>query len=199
MLRVHCSVQLVVLFAINSLAQIPDSDLTKNILKGAIDFHIHSSPDVVERSVDDLAAAESSAKRGLRAIVLKNHVSSTAARAQTTNSSSTGTIVFGGVVLNHAVGGINSYAVDAMVKMSPDYGRVVWFPTMDAVHHMATFGIKGDGLSVFLNNELSDETIRVLQIIAAKKLVCKRRLLYIQNIRVLLRETLMGRETVKKL
>lgn len=171
MLRVHCSVQLVVLFAINSLAQIPDSDLTKNILKGAIDFHIHSSPDVVERSVDDLGAAESSAKRGLKAIVLKNHVSSTAARAQTTNSSSTGTIVFGGVVLNHAVGGINSYAVDAMVKMSPDYGKVVWFPTMDAVHHMATFGIKGDGLSVFLNNELSDETIRVLQIIAAKKLV----------------------------
>ena len=171
MLKIYCTAQLVVLLAINSLAQVPDSDLTKDILKEAIDFHIHSSPDIVERSVDDLAAAESSAKRGLRAIVLKNHVSSTAARAQTTNALSSGTLVFGGVVLNHAVGGINSYAVDAMVKMSPEYGKVVCFPTMDAVHHMATFGIKGDGLSVFQNNELSDETIRVLQIIAAKKLI----------------------------
>src|SRR5690242_8852645 len=48
---------------------------------GAIDIHAHSDPDVFNRSLDDFELAHIAARKGMRGIVLKNHVAPTAERA----------------------------------------------------------------------------------------------------------------------
>ena len=50
-------------------------------LKGAIDFHVHSSPDSVPRSIDADDLARLAKESGMRGLVLKNHFESTAAIA----------------------------------------------------------------------------------------------------------------------
>ena len=40
--------------------------------------------------------------------------------------------IYGGIVLNRAVGGINPAAVEWMTRMSGARGKVVWLPTFDA-------------------------------------------------------------------
>jgi hypothetical protein len=140
-------------------------------LQGAIDFHVHSAPDVFGRSVTDIEAATLARRTGLRGIVLKNHVTSTADRAAIVREVVPGLEVFGGVVLNMAVGGVNPQAVEWMARMSGRYGKVVWLPTIDADHHLKTFHEPGAGLKVVVDGQLTAQTEAVLKIIAREKLV----------------------------
>src|SRR4051812_5386192 len=48
---------------------------------GAIDMHVHSHPDVFGRSMDDIDVATLARAKGMRGILLKNHVVTTADRA----------------------------------------------------------------------------------------------------------------------
>ena len=73
-------------------------------IEGAIDFHVHSAPDVFGRNVNDLEVARAAARAGMRALVLKNHITTTADRAALVSSEVPGIEVFGGIVLNKAVG-----------------------------------------------------------------------------------------------
>ncbi len=50
-------------------------------LSGFVDMHIHTAPDVRPRLLDDAEAAQQAAHAGLRAVVLKSHVTCTADRA----------------------------------------------------------------------------------------------------------------------
>src|SRR3954462_12331328 len=81
---------------------------------GVIDMHVHSHPDVFGRNMDDIDVAQLAKSRGMRGIVLKNHISETASRAALVMKVVPGIEVFGGVVLNNAVGGINPNAVEWM-------------------------------------------------------------------------------------
>src|SRR4051812_40727043 len=80
--------------------------------QGAIDFHVHSEPDVFGRSMDDIDVAVLASRKGMRGLVLKNHVTMTADRAVLVMKIVPGIEVFGGIVLNNAVGGINPAAVE---------------------------------------------------------------------------------------
>ncbi|MGH6629845.1 MAG: DUF6282 family protein, partial [Burkholderiales bacterium] len=48
---------------------------------GVIDMHVHSHPDVFGRNMDDFDIAHMAKARGMRGILLKNHVTTTADRA----------------------------------------------------------------------------------------------------------------------
>ena len=50
-------------------------------LKGIIDMHIHSAPDIRERKLNDLELMEAAVEREVRAIVIKSHFVPTADRA----------------------------------------------------------------------------------------------------------------------
>lgn len=101
------------------------------MLTGAIDTHIHAAPDVRPRKLSDREVAEQAAQAGMRAIVLKSHVTSTADRAAIAEAAVEHRVrVLGGVVLNRAVGGLNEDAVTATLAMG---GRVVWLPTTSAL------------------------------------------------------------------
>ncbi|MEG5138050.1 DUF6282 family protein [Microcoleus sp. A6-C6] len=146
-------------------------NLHESIVEGAIDFHIHSSPDVIPRRLDDFEVAESAARSHMKAVVLKNHYGSTAARAVLVNKIVPQIQVFGGIVLNHSVGGINPDAVEAMHRIGGKYGKVVWLPTVDSEHHLQVFGKSGIGIKVAENGQVLPETAAVLKIVARNNLV----------------------------
>jgi hypothetical protein len=101
-------------------------------LAGAIDFHAHSAPDVVNRSANSFAVVRDARAAGMRAVVLKNHYAPTAALAQLAQTEVGGIEVYGGVVLNRAAGGLNAEAVRRMVQVEGHRGKIVWLPTFDA-------------------------------------------------------------------
>ena len=139
---------------------------------GVIDMHVHSHPDVFGRNMDDIDVATLAKARGLRGILLKNHISETASRAALVMKVVPGIEVFGGVVLNRAVGGINPDAVEWMHRVYGSRGKVVWLPTFESDKHVKTFS-KPDatGIVVAPNGQVTPQMEAILKIIARENLV----------------------------
>ena len=140
--------------------------------KGVIDMHVHSPPDVFGRNMDDIDVAQLAKARGMRGLLIKNHISETASRAALVMKVVPGVEIFGGIVLNNAVGGINPSAVEWMHRIYGGRGKVVWLPTFESDKHVKTFG-KPDakGLTVAPNGQVSPEMEEILKIIARENLV----------------------------
>ena len=139
---------------------------------GTIDVHVHSHPDVFGRNMDDIDVANLAKAKGMRGIVLKNHVATTADRAALVMKVVPGIEVCGGIVLNKAVGGVNPAAVEWMHRMYGGRGKVVWLPTFDADKHIKTLVNKdGSGLVVAPGGKVTADTEEVLKIIARENLV----------------------------
>lgn len=109
-------------------------------LEGTCDLHIHSAPDIVERIGTDIEIAEKARAAGMKAIVYKCVLESTVSRAWHTMKAVPEIQVFGGVVLDNHVGGINPAAVEPALLMG---GKVVWLPTYHALGHQEAFGAIG--------------------------------------------------------
>ena len=141
-------------------------------IRGLIDFHTHAAPDVFGRAVNDEELASFAAARQMEAVVFKNHVTSTADRAWLARKHVAGIKIFGGIVLNGAVGGINPQAVEWMWRMQGGHGRVVWFPTFDADNHVRRAGIAPSGIRVVDDRgAVLPATREVLKVCAAQRLV----------------------------
>jgi hypothetical protein len=126
----------------------------RELLDGVVDLHVHAGPDSRPRSVSDLEAARGASEAGMRAILLKNHFTMTADRASLAMDQVDGLEIFGGVVLNRAVGGINPEAVRQMVEFSGSRGRVVWLPTFDAEWYVKNVGEGGSAFVPIIQNGL---------------------------------------------
>jgi len=139
---------------------------------GVIDMHVHSHPDVFGRNLDDIDVANLARARGLRGILLKNHISETASRAALVMKVVPGIEVFGGIVLNKAVGGVNPDAVEWMHRTYGGRGKVVWLPTFEADRHVKTL-VKPDarGLVVAPGGQVTPEMEAILKIIARENLL----------------------------
>jgi hypothetical protein len=109
-------------------------------LDGFFDLHVHSSPDLFPRIADDVGVVTDAARRGFAGLVLKNHFEPTVSRAALAQRQAPDVRVYGGVVLNRPVGGVNPSAVEAALKMG---GKIVWMPTLDAECHRRAFGFGG--------------------------------------------------------
>lgn len=109
-------------------------------MRGAVDVHVHSHPDLFPRIADDVGVARHAQAMGLRAIVLKCHSERTTSRAFLTGQIVPGIEVVGGIVLNRPVGGINPAAVESALLSG---AKIVWMPTVDAAFHARTFGSTG--------------------------------------------------------
>jgi Family of unknown function (DUF6282) len=95
-------------------------------LKNFSDTHIHTSPDIKPRIQTDIEAVSSAKKEKMHSIVLKSHYEPTSARAIIASEVNKFP-VFGGVVLNNSIGGLNPAAVKASAQIG---GKFVWFPTV---------------------------------------------------------------------
>ncbi|HYB27031.1 MAG TPA: DUF6282 family protein [Solirubrobacteraceae bacterium] len=107
------------------------SNRARELLRGAYDTHMHISPDVVERIIDDISLARRFQELGMAGFVLKSHYGSTAERASVVREAVPGVNVLGAISLNRAVGGINPLAVEIAAR---EGARTVWLPTVDSVN-----------------------------------------------------------------
>lgn len=131
-------------------------------VEDAIDLHIHSHPCLIPRLVDDRQVARHAAEVGMRAVMLKCHHESTVSRAYLLDSEFPELRVFGGIVLNNYVGGMNPAAVEAALRMG---GKEVWMPTVDAAYHAQVHGGTGryDVQEIGTPRVDSDSGVKVLE------------------------------------
>jgi hypothetical protein len=142
-----------------------------NSLNGVIDFHCHTGPDVTPRLINDLQLARLAKQAGMRGIVLKNHYTTTADRAQLAMEEVSGIEVFGGIVLNRSVGGINAEAVRRMVQVEGHRGKVVWLPTADAEYGIGHAPGHRPYVAVVKDGKPVPELAEVFEVIAQNDLV----------------------------
>ncbi|MCL2856432.1 MAG: DUF6282 family protein [Oscillospiraceae bacterium] len=149
-------------------------ELAKEMLKGAIDIHVHGGPDIFPRPLNDIEVARKAQEAGMRAVLLKSHTEGTAGRA-TVATYVTGFSMYGGLALNHPVGGLNPEAVRVAVQMG---AKQVWMPTihsefamLKAANSAAQFakqlkrGPAGIGL-LGADGRIKDELLEIIDIIA---------------------------------
>jgi len=141
------------------------------LLRGAIDVHVHSAPDNVPRSLDGIDAAKQARAKGMRAIVLKNHYDPTAGLAYLARKEAPGLEVFGGIDLNLTVGGMNAAAVEHLTQVTGGWGRIVWMSTFDAENQVRYSKENRPFVSVSRNGALLPETKAVIAAIAKHRLV----------------------------
>jgi hypothetical protein len=98
-------------------------------LRGVSDLHVYSLPCVYSRLFDEVELAKQFRAAGYRAFVSKRHHCCNADSTKLVTKHVPGIKVFGGVVLNWCVGGLNPHAVDAAILMG---AKVVWLGNMHA-------------------------------------------------------------------
>lgn len=109
-------------------------------LKGVIDMHVHSNPDIRHRAYDDFELMEAGIRVGARAIVIKTHQGTTVDRAYLCNRHNeivhhgdNDFTMFGSITLNRQMGGINPWAVESGLKLG---AKVIWLPTQSARNNL---------------------------------------------------------------
>ncbi|HUZ56972.1 MAG TPA: DUF6282 family protein [Streptosporangiaceae bacterium] len=109
-------------------------------ISGAVDLHCHPFPDLFPRLADDFDIVRAARTAGMKAILLKCHHESTVSRAYLVQRVVPGIRVYGGIVLNNYVGGLNPAAVEAALRLG---AKEVWMPTVDAGYHAEVHGGTG--------------------------------------------------------
>ena len=110
-----------------------------------VDLHAHAAPSLLPRHGDERQTVDAEQAVGFGTVVLKSHEGSTVERAAAVGRDG----VYGGVVLNSAMGGANPDAVEVAARLG---GRVVWMPTVSSATHKA--GAAGPELNVHQGFEL---------------------------------------------
>jgi hypothetical protein len=135
------------------------SSTARDLVRGGFDLHVHISPDVVERRIDDIGLARRFAELGLAGFVLKSHYNSTAERAAVVREAVPGVQVLGAIVLNRAVGGVNPVAVEIAAR---EGARKVWLPTVDSENERAHLGAAGPDTKLPVWAKLGSDPVPVL-------------------------------------
>ena len=169
MKQVAACVALVAALAVSAAGQRNDAAI--RTLAGAIDIHVHSAPDSVERSIDSIDVAKLALARGMRAIVLKSHYEPTATMAFIVRKAVPGIEVFGGIDLNLTVGGMNAAAVEHMTQIAGGWGRLVWMSTFDAENQVRYSKETRPFVRVSKDGALLPEAKEVIGVIAKHRLV----------------------------
>jgi hypothetical protein len=158
----------------------------EDIIKQSIDMHVHIGPDLIPRkyTLQSLLIEE---KGKIGGFVLKNHFYPTAPFIQEIKQSSE-IKLYGGVVLNNTIGGLNPEAIYAS-SMLVDSPIVVWFPTIHARNFLmkSQYEIAPEwvnnknfiarkskevcSIDVVVNNKLTVDAIAVLKAIKKCKAV----------------------------
>ncbi len=162
-----------------------------------VDVHVHVGPELGSRLYDVRKLQEELEQYHMRAVI-KNHFISTTALASLAQKSGGQSRIFGSVVLNHGVGGLNPEAIRAAISGNkPDTASdspntepiVVWMPSVHSRAHLETWGCDllpewgvdpryvkksheiGSCHVVEKSGNLKDEVYNVLNLIATEDLV----------------------------
>lgn len=134
--------------------------VAKDLLRGAIDVHIHAAPDIVPRLLNDFELAEAARAATMAAIVLKSHHMLTADRAQIAQKACPEVKVFGGLALNFpACGGLNPEAVKVAIRMG---AKIIWLPTLSAENHIEKTKTRVTGNLGVMSQGFTPHPVRVV-------------------------------------
>jgi Family of unknown function (DUF6282) len=146
----------------------------KELLSGAVEFHVHFAPDGLTKRKNDAFELLMEAKSvGMRTVVLKNKSYGTGAIAQLANKYCDGAQAVGGITLDVSVGGLNPEAVAIEAAMG---SKIVWMPTYsasnDPTHKKTNKQKSRNNLSILdQNGKLLPEVVEILEIIKEHKMV----------------------------
>jgi len=151
--------------------------IENDLLRGAIDHHIHAYPDFVYRAQDMIEVASDAARAGMRAVAFKDHFHVTAGAAYLTQRSidilvQKGDLpqrveVYGGIGLNF---GMNPLAVQMALKYP--HLKMIWFPTFHSGGYLRHAGKPADATAVWLvgeNGQVRSEVVEIMQMAAQAK------------------------------
>ena len=139
-------------------------------LEGIIDEHVHSDPDNVPRRYDALEVVREAKAAGMAGVVLKNHEMPTTQLAYTVSEVIPGIQVWGSIVLNRSVGGINPDAVVQQATVKGHFLKVVFMPTVDA-QNPKNVAARKPYVAVSKDGVLLPETVEVMKLIQKYDLV----------------------------
>lgn len=106
-------------------------DRARALLRGAIDVHVHASPDpYATRRMDSRQLVQMAKAAGMAGLVLKSHEYPTQPLAWALEQETPGFRVHGAMSLDQGNGGINPEAVEVSMRIG---ATVVWMPTFDSV------------------------------------------------------------------
>lgn len=111
---------------------------SQELLAGAIDLHVHAFPDIRPRRIDAIELVDEARGVGMTGALIKDHVTITADRAYILNKIFPDFKVFGSIVLNYTVGGLNPAAVKAAIRLGV---KQIYMPT-----YSSAYGIKKHGV-----------------------------------------------------
>lgn len=161
--------------------------ILKSILAGAIDLHVHATFEGKARRQNMREVARDASQAAMRALVFKSKDVSTVDSANLVNTLVEGVEIFGGVVLDYGVGGLNRHAVKAALTMG---AKIIWMPSLDSAwtfkktrevegggakiyQKLIDPGGKGEGISILKGglegSELLPEVREIIALIAEKK------------------------------
>lgn len=107
----------------------------EELLKGAVDLHMHVGPSVAKRIEDAVDAYHEAHEAGYRAYLVKDHYFPSVMGVKMINDhiSDGKTTALGCICLNNSVGGICLHAVDVACRMG---AKIVYMPTVSAANHI---------------------------------------------------------------
>jgi hypothetical protein len=142
-------------------------------LKGAIDMHLHMDSPLPtgvhpEATIATIRLAQA---RGLCGVVIKNHSEPTATLAFLLRQEIPNFAIFGGIVMNRTVGGMNPAAVEHMATaIFGATGKLVWMPANDSEIESKPPYPEKPFVAVSRNGELLPEVKQVIAVVAKNHL-----------------------------
>ena len=124
----------------------------RDMMHGVIDMHLHAHPCLYERPFNEIECAEQARAAGYRGLVLKSIFAPNADRIELVRKIVPGIELFGSLVLNNSVGGLNPEALRASIGFGV---KVVWLPTIHAANHVRYFGVPTYPWQTKRGNELA--------------------------------------------
>lgn len=132
-----------------------------SLLRGSYDVHQHSGPSsTTQRLMDELDCAIHGCYAGQGGIAFKNHDSPSTRSVKIVQRvvdqwaeehGKKKIELFGGVVLNYSVGGLNPEAVISAYRLG---GKFIWMPNLDANHHRKVVAAsEGQGIDLIDEND----------------------------------------------
>jgi len=152
-------------------------DRVSELLKGAIDVHVHSGPGVIPRSLDHVEAARQCLNAGMKGLILKDQHGMTANQAYLLKNyifKKDSIHIFGGMPLNNATGGISVHAVYAAIT----YGaKIIWMPTVSAKNHIEFHKHHKSFFSKYEKKDLAEIPLTILsadgELLPQIKIICQ--------------------------
>jgi len=168
------------------------------LMKSAIDTHVHFKPESVteyraKHNAYDIVISARNA--GMKALVLKNVTFPSVGIAHLMNMLVDGIKVYGSIVLNKSIGGVNPNAVEKAIVhgegVPGEFCKVVWMPTFSSTTDIAYYGKpEAEEVPILSEGRLVPGMREILKMIAENNLILASGHLNVEECNILFDEAL---------